>query len=1438
MLTSFDKVYQSFYQHPRIFDSMKSHLKTGFSFVLCLMLFFSIGCGSSSSGGKQNGSRVDITTESFHIGQQNSEYEIEIEVTGGSGEYKFAADNLPNGLSINTETGIISGIINVLPSAYTITVTATDINYLENYDTKEYIFNVENFVPDAYEPDDNFPEQQKKAADGDDENINTIKPGDDFQIHTLHRYGDNDFAIIDLTEVAINDEILIEGCWNTSSTSINIQLYDADKQIIAIKNNTLLEECSSLFYVCDNLALYYVRVSEFYGNLGDYDLKVQNTGKKITILPEQLPSVPVGETYNEQIIATGGSGEYTFTADNLPGNLFIDQKTGIISGTITANTDDYSINVTVTDKAIENKKEVKNYTFTVYDNLEIVSETLLDAKIGTNYLFNIVVEGGSGDYTFTAVNLPGDLVVNPNNGAITGTVTAVANDYNFLLSVVDNMTNTKKDKNLTLSVVAFYPDVYESVGAGNNTINTANTIELGQEQNHNFNISGDVDFIRLDLTGITAGHVVIINTCLLTTDTNTILSLYSIDKQVIVTDNNSGDGNFSEIVYECTTPGIYYVKVSEAGDSIGDYSIKVKNTGEKIKINTLTIPDIKRGESLNQQILVTGGSTNYTYEISNLPANLTISQTGLITGEIAVNTGSYTFILRVLDNEYTGTYDEVMYTLNVVDFYPDVYESDDSFINAKTMRAGQEQNHNFNNINDIDFIKLDLTDVTSGNIIKIETKFYTKLTNTNLSLYSSDNTLLKTDTNSGDGSYSLLLDECTPGIYYVKVSESENDTGDYSLQVTDCGPKLKISTDSLKDALKNSPYSENIIVEGGSGDFHYTAFNLPGTLTISQLGTIQGNVTAVPGDYVITVIIADNIYTGVTTEKDFALKIVDFYPDAYEPDNSFTESTTILPGQEQNHTFNIQNEYDYFKLDLNSTDIGNLIKIETLFLSEETDTVISLFDNSHELLGTDNNGGFQDYSKYIFESTKKDIFFLNIYEMHGDYGDYAIRVTDCGSRISFITDTLHDVLIGEEYTKEILVSGGTGGYTFTADTLPTGLSINTETGVISGSTDEGAQEIVISITCVDNENTENTTTKNYVLKVVEFYEDAFEPDNDFSSAKVITPGENQNHTFNTGTDVDYFKIDLSSFAGSVIKIKTEFLSKITDTNLILYDSAYNIIKNNNDSDGEIYSKIYFTCTPGIYFVKVENMQTQDSVGDYTLQVTDCGPKVEITTNSLPYSESVTNYNSLVNISGGNNDNHYSIYSGSLPKGLYINPESGQITGISYESNENNFSVKVADVENSENFSIKNLSITAYIGIKITATDVRENVYWVSSSGAGGEGQGWATFMPTVTATQNLKYVLENMPTELIDWSDDTYFLYQNPTPQPVYTMNSDTGKVMMRFFSITHDTIIRHNYVNYYTWHVTYKVYDVDHPENFDYFDYIVDMQYDSSNPYEPFPPM
>jgi hypothetical protein len=112
--------------------------------------------------------------------------------------------------------------------------------------------------------------------------------------------------------------------------------------------------------------------------------------------------------------------------------------------------------------------------------------------------------------------------------------------------------------------------------------------------------------------------------------------------------------------------------------------------------------------------------------------------------------------------------------------------------------------------------------------------------------------------------------------------------------------------------------------------------------------------------------------------------------------------------------------------------------------------------------------------------------------------------------------------------------------------------------------------------------------------------DEYEDDNDFDSAKELSPGTVQEHTFTTGNDVDWVKFRIDAAGRYIIRTRGINSSEL-DTYIELYDEDGNAIDENDDGGQYLDSLLSVRLRTGTYYLKVECLDDEPNE-PYTIQV--------------------------------------------------------------------------------------------------------------------------------------------------------------------------------------------------------------------------------------------
>ncbi|GAA2578183.1 hypothetical protein GCM10010399_04930 [Dactylosporangium fulvum] len=145
-----------------------------------------------------------------------------------------------------------------------------------------------------------------------------------------------------------------------------------------------------------------------------------------------------GSAVSYQVPVVGGTAPFTWTAKGLPSGLSINPATGVVTGssTVSGPAAVATVEVTVTDKYKQSAKasfkwNVKAAVLSPNGSVPIALNQ------GEAYSGSAVGGGGSGSYTWSATNLPGELKIS-SAGLVTGTVSG-STRYLVTINIKDSL---------------------------------------------------------------------------------------------------------------------------------------------------------------------------------------------------------------------------------------------------------------------------------------------------------------------------------------------------------------------------------------------------------------------------------------------------------------------------------------------------------------------------------------------------------------------------------------------------------------------------------------------------------------------------------------------------------------------------------------------------------------------------------------------------------------------------------------------------------------------------------------------------------------------------------------------------------------------------------------------------------------------------------------
>ncbi|MHC1654666.1 putative Ig domain-containing protein [Stenotrophomonas maltophilia] len=418
-----------------------------------------------------------------------------------------------------------------------------------------------------------------------------------------------------------------------------------------------------------------------------------------------------------------------------------------------------------------------------------------------------------------------------------------------------------------------------------------------------------------------------------------------------------------------------------------------------------------------------GGATPYSYGLASgsLPAGLTLASNGTVSGTPTAN-GSFTFTVRATDSSTgTGPFSATSGTLTLTIAVPTLVYAPANPANA-TVAAAYSQS---------------LASAGGG------TAPYTyALASGSLPAgitLASNGTLSGTPTAGGSFTFS------------VTATDSSGGTGPFSatsapLTLTVVAPTISIAPVSLPNATVATAYSQTVAASGGVSTYSYavTAGSLPPGLSLSGSGVLSGTSTAA-GTYNFTLTATDSStgagpYTG---SRAYALTV-----------NAPT--LTLSPASGATLTATAGTALG----SMGFTAANGTAPYSYAITAGALPPGVSLAP-SGGLSGTPTAAGSFNFSVTATDGSTGTGAPFSV------TGSYTLAVA--APTITLAPASLPTLSVGAAFSQTFVASGGqpTYSYAIVAGALPAGLSLNTVTGVLSG-TPTHAGAYTFTVTATDN----------------------------------------------------------------------------------------------------------------------------------------------------------------------------------------------------------------------------------------------------------------------------------------------------------------------------------------------------------------------------------
>ena len=534
---------------------------------------------------------IAVSPVSLPGGSVGGVYNQTLLTTGGTGAKTFAvtAGTLPTGVTLNATTGVISGTTTSAATS-SFTVTATD---------------------------------------------------------AVGATGFRAYSVVINAAIAVNPVTLPVGVVGTAySQSISAAggngSYTFGVSAGALPAGLVLNTASGLLSgtpSATGTANFTVTATDGLGAMGSRAYSV-TINAAIAINPATLPAAVIGAAYSQSVVATGGSGTFTYaiSAGTLPAGVSLNSASGLVSGTpTTAGAANFTVTATDTLGATGSRA----YSVLVNSAMALNPTTLPAGVVGTAYSQSMSATGGSGTYTYTITvgTLPPGLSLNTTTGVLSGTVTGAATST-FTITATDTL-GASAARSYSLSFNA-------AVTVGPATLpNPAVGTAYAQTVTGNGG-TGSYAFT------LTAGNLP--PGLALTTGTSASATKAS-SSSAAVTVLSGPTGALAGMP---TAAGTYTFTIT-ATDSLGFAGVRAYTLTVAPPTLVLVSPigNGSVGSPYNQSLVVTGGTAPYTYSMAGgqLPPGLTLNPTtGALSG-VPTASGTYTVTIIATDaNGATGTF--------------------------------------------------------------------------------------------------------------------------------------------------------------------------------------------------------------------------------------------------------------------------------------------------------------------------------------------------------------------------------------------------------------------------------------------------------------------------------------------------------------------------------------------------------------------------------------------------------------------------------------------------------------------------------------------------------------------------------------------------------------------------------------------------------------
>ncbi len=516
--------------------------------------------------------------------------------------------------------------------------------------------------------------------------------------------------------------------------------------------------------------------------------------------------------------------------------------------------------------------------------------------------------------------------------------------------------------------------------------------------------------------------------------------------------------------------------------------------------------------------------------------------------------------------------------------------------------------------------------------------------------------------------------------FKVTDSGSPEQTVTFSPTLTIRPAPLTITTPSLPSGTVGVLYSQILAATGGIAPYTWALSlgTLPGGLTLNpSTGLISGTPTAIANATPLAFKVSDSSSPAQTTNVNLTLTIS-------SPVLTITK-TSLASGQvgtgySQTLTATGGTAPYTWALSLGTLPGGLTLNSSTGLISGTPTAVVNATPLAFEV--ADSSSPTQTTS-------------------------VSLTLTIFSATLTITTASLANGQVGTGYAQTLTATGGTAPYTWALSlgTLPGGLTLNSSTGLISGTPTAVANGTALAFKVADSSSPTQTTSVSLTLTI-------------FSAMLTITTAALANGQVGTGY------AETLTATGGTTPYTWAVASGTLPAGLAL-----------NSLTGLISGTPTAAANAAVVAFKVTDSGSPAQTASTSLTCTIAPAPLTITTPFLPNGTVGTSYSQALAATGGTTPYTWALASGTLPVGLALNSSTGLITGIPTGAVNNTALVfKVADSSSPPQTANASLTLTTVFPFTVTF-----GASALSISSSGGSSNALVTIAPVggFTGTVNL-----------------------------------------------------------------------------------------------------